>query len=238
MTETGWQSTVQTDFALDIYKELWPGCQIHENDTYGQTEKTAKILDFGDVDKIIRISGIQKQMAQRFRKPYNGGNHPDFTLRYSRPSSDNVVEHERLMTAHAREGASYPRRYAFGRVYDDHSKGIYQMYILDVDELIEGIKSGVIEEDGPIKNDEGQEMMAYKLGDIRGVGAVVKQWSRQDSSRETDGGTKTAVTMYSCTVCGERKPIPGQRPLTPEPSISVGCQNCERIQTHTPQGVR
>jgi len=52
------------------------------------------------------------------------------------------------------------------------------------------------------------------------------------------GPDHAAVTMYVCTVCGERKPIPGQRPLTPEPRISVGCQACERIQTHKPQGVR
>jgi hypothetical protein len=47
-----------------------------------------------------------------------------------------------------------------------------------------------------------------------------------------------AVTMYRCLACGERKAIPGERPLTATPRISVGCQSCERIQTHKPQGVR
>jgi DNA-directed RNA polymerase subunit RPC12/RpoP len=46
------------------------------------------------------------------------------------------------------------------------------------------------------------------------------------------------VTMYVCLACGKRKKIPGQAPLQPEPRISVGCPNCERIQTHKPQGVR
>jgi len=48
----------------------------------------------------------------------------------------------------------------------------------------------------------------------------------------------TAVTMYACMACSERKAIPGERPLAPEPRISIGCQACERIQTHKPQGVR
>jgi len=46
------------------------------------------------------------------------------------------------------------------------------------------------------------------------------------------------VTAYVCAACGERKHIPGQRPLRPTPSIRVGCRACERIQRHTPQGVR
>jgi hypothetical protein len=46
------------------------------------------------------------------------------------------------------------------------------------------------------------------------------------------------VTMYCCQACGRRRPIPGQRPLSPTPRISIGCPDCERIQPHTPQGVR
>jgi len=45
------------------------------------------------------------------------------------------------------------------------------------------------------------------------------------------------VTVYRCRVCSERKHIPGQRPLHPEPSISVGCPSCERIRSFVAPGV-
>jgi len=177
----GWQMEVQKQHALDIYRELWPGCEIHENDSHGAEEQTARLLDFGDVDKIIlHDDGRQMQMSQRFRKPYNGNNDPDFTLRYSRPTSDKPIEHSRLMAAHDDGAASYPRRYSFGRVHDDHSRGIYELYIVDTEALITAIKTGEIAEHGPKVNPEGQRFMWYEVDELRDAGAVVREW-RPDS---------------------------------------------------------
>lgn len=186
----GWQMDVQTEDALPIYREFWPECEVVENDSIGQQEQVAKILDFGDVDKIIRLPGQQIHMAQRFRKPYydHGSGewvHPDFTLRYSRPTSDNIIEYERLMEAHETAAAAYPRRYSFGRVHTNANRGLYELYILDTDVLIDAIKSGGVNEHGPIETDEGQEFMAYKINAIDEVGAVIHQW-RTDESKETE----------------------------------------------------
>ena len=179
----GWQATVQRQFAVPIYQKFWSNCEVIENDSLGETEKTAKILDFGDVDKIIRIGGKQIHMAQRFRKPFckrdsNEKQDPDFTLRYSRPQSPHTIEYQRLMDAVDDESAAYPRRYSFGRVHEDHSRGLYELYILDTDRLVEAIKSGELDEHGPIPNSEGQTFMAYNMEEIRRSGIVVNSWSK------------------------------------------------------------
>jgi len=184
----GWQMEVQQNFAIDAYKEIWDGCRVHETDARCDDEETARLLDFGDVDKIIiHNDARQVHMAQRFRKPYgDGGNDPDFTLRYSRPRSTEVIEYERLMNAHESECASYPSRYSFGRVFEDHNKGIYELFIIDTDRFIRAVKDGRITEDGPIKNGEGQEFMSYDVQDIRACGAVRHEWT-PESVRGDDG---------------------------------------------------
>lgn len=200
MTFGGWQEQVQKESALPIYKELWDGCVVVENDSLGETEKAARILDFGDVDKIIRISGLQIHMAQRFRKPYFSNYNdewvdPDFTLRYSRPTTDNTIEYERLMEAASNGAVAYPKRYSFGRVHNDHEKGLYELYILDVDELIEQIQSGSVEEDGPIKTNEGQEFMAYDIDELIASGIVVKSWSENETTKPDKNG-QTGLCDY------------------------------------------
>jgi len=182
----GWQATVQSSYAIDIYESIWGGCEVIENDSLGQTETTAKILDFGDVDKIIKIKGTQIHMAQRFRKPYAGGVDPDFTLRYSRPISSHEIEYSRLMSAYTNDAAAYPKRYSFGRVYNDHTKGLYELYIIDTDSLIEGINSGQIDEEGPIPTGEGQKFTAYDIEDIKNAGAIVKEWNDNDGVVEIE----------------------------------------------------
>jgi len=176
----GWQSTVQSEFAIDIYESFWENCEVIENDSLGETETTARILDFGDVDKIIKIKGTQIHLAQRFRKPYRDGIDPDFTLRYSRPTSEHEIEYSRLMSAHTNGAAAYPKRYSFGRVYNDHQKGLYELYIIDTDSLIEAIKSNQINEKGPISTREGQKFTAYDIQEIRGCGALVMEWNDND----------------------------------------------------------
>lgn len=170
---------MQTDFAVDIYRTFWD-CEVVENDSYGANgERVAQLLDFGDVDKIIRIGTEQVFMAQRFRKPYWNGEEwaePDMTLRYSRPCSDNIVEYERLMKNVGSDRTMYPSRYALGRVYNNHEDGIYELYILDTESFVNAIREGRITEYGPIKTDEGQEFMSYDINEIEGVGAVVKKW--------------------------------------------------------------
>ena len=180
----GWAPDVQADYAVGLYKQFWDECQVIENDSLGKEEQVAQILDYGDVDKIIRIGGKQIHMAQRFRKPYPDPNtgelvDPDFTLRYSRPLSDHTIEYQRLMDAYTSRSAAYPRRYSFGRVYDDHERGLYELYILDTDELIKKIRSNSIREIGPIKNYQGQEFMAYKLNELRRQNVIVKEWKHQ-----------------------------------------------------------
>lgn len=177
----GWQADVQTEYAIPIYKQFWDGCEVIENDANGETEETALILDFGDVDKIIRIACKNILLAQRFRKPYWDGEDgmwkdPDFSLRYSRPTSDNIIEYERLMRNYEDPAAFYPRRYSFGRVYNDHNHGLYELYILDTKRIIETIKAGTLPEDGPIPTNEGQEMMTYAIDDLRDAGAILKEW--------------------------------------------------------------
>lgn len=180
----GWAPTVQADYAVGLYKQFWDECDVIENDSLGAEEHVAQILDYGDVDKIIRIGGKQIHMAQRFRKPFWSDNRnewvdPDFTLRYSRPQSDHTIEYERLMNAYSSGSAAYPRRYSFGRVYNDHERGLYELYILDTDELIKQIKNGSVSETGPIENYQGQEFMAYKLPELRRRDVVVKEWKHQ-----------------------------------------------------------
>jgi len=185
----GWQMKVQQRFAVDIYKQIWRGCRVHETDARASEEGTARLLDFGDVDKIIiHEDSRQVHMAQRFRKPYGYDKiDPDFTLRYSRPYSDETIEYERLMTAHDSGDASYPSRYAFGRVRSDHSEGIYVLYIIDTDRLIDGIKKGNIRERGPKKvRKEGQEFMWYDIDDIRAYGAVCEYWE-PNTDNSADG---------------------------------------------------
>jgi len=174
----GWQATIQTEFAIGVYEDIWSDCEVVENDLHGKDEHVAQILDFGDVDKIIRV-GLAKQihMAQRFRKPYYSKRdgvwkEPDFTLRYDRPASDKPVEYQRLMAAYDSGTSAYPRRYAFGRVYNDAERGLYELYIIDVDALIEGIKSGAIPRADERTTDEGQVFYAYSLGDITENGTV------------------------------------------------------------------
>lgn len=182
----GWQSYVQENHAIPIYQEFWEDCTVIENDSNGADEQSARILDFGDVDKIIKIGGKQIHMAQRFRKPWgpNESRDPDFTLRYSRPTSTRQIEYERLMNAHGDGAAAYPRRYSFGRVHPDHRDGLYELYIFNTDTLIDAIKSGQLHEKGPIRVGEGQEMMAYDLNDIRRVGAIEKEWMEDNSGME------------------------------------------------------
>jgi len=180
----GWQADVQTKFAVPIYESLWSDCEVVENDTLGAEERAAKILDFGDVDKIIRIGSQQIHMAQRFRKPYsprgeNRSYDPDFTLRYSRPSSQHEVEYARLMEAHSNGASAYPRRYSFGRVHEDHNRGLYELYILDTDALIEAIKAETITEKGPIPNGEGQTFLAYDMAELKELSIIVDHWSQQ-----------------------------------------------------------
>lgn len=180
----GWAPDVQSDYAVGLYKKFWDECEVVENDSLGEEEHVAQILDYGDVDKIIRIGGKQIHMAQRFRKPFWSDNKgewkdPDFTLRFSRPKSDNTIEYERLMNAYNSPSAAYPRRYSFGRVYNDHERGLYELYILDTDRLIKNIRSGSIREIGPIENYQGQEFMAYKLPQLRQSGIIVKEWNHQ-----------------------------------------------------------
>jgi hypothetical protein len=174
----GWQMDVQQRFAVDIYEEMWDGCRVHENDAHAEDEDTAELLDFGDVDKIIiHPDSRQVHMAQRFRKPFGRDNQdPDFTLRYSRPCSNETIEYERLMTAYEAEHANYPSRYAFGRVKNDHTEGLYELFIFNTSDLIQGIKSGEITENGPRKTHEGQEFMWYDTDEIESYGAVSKYW--------------------------------------------------------------
>jgi hypothetical protein len=181
----GWQSAVQTEHAVPIYESIWGDCEVIENDTLGETEKSARILDYGDVDKIVRIGGKQIHMAQRFRKPFykqqsDQPQDPDFTLRYSRPDSDHAVEYERLMNAVGDDCAAYPRRYSFGRVHEQHDRGLYELYILDTDRLVKAIQSGEITESGPIPTQEGQTFMAYKMDEIRQNGIVVESWEQRE----------------------------------------------------------
>lgn len=187
----GWQAEVQRESAVAVYEQFWDGCEVIENDALGEEERSAQILDFGDVDKIIWIEGRQIHMAQRFRKPYFSQSHdewrdPDFTLRYSRPTSDHTIEYQRLMDAHDDGAAAYPRRYAFGRVHNDHTQGLYELYIIDTDRLIDAIKSGSLHETGPIPTEEGQKFMAYDVDDIVAQNIVVKKWSEQTRPDEPE----------------------------------------------------
>lgn len=188
----GWQGEVQTQSAVPLYRQFWDGCEVIENDTLGSDEYTAQILDFGDVDKIIRIGGRQIHMAQRFRKPYYSERKgewcdPDFTLRYSRPTSDNMLEYERLMNAYTDGAVAYPRRYAFGRVHNDHTRGLYELYILDTDKLIESIVENKLTEDGPIPTEEGQGFMSYDVDEIASLDIITKNWVKQtDGDKITD----------------------------------------------------
>jgi len=186
VTFDGWQSEVQQRFAVDIYHTLWDNCTVIENDSHGSNgEFVAQMLDFGDVDKIVQVGTEQVFMAQRFRKPYfshakNKWCEPDFTLRYSRPYSDEVIEYERLMNNVGSERSMYPSRYAFGRVHNDHDKGIYEMYIFNTDELINSIKTGKVPENGPRETKEGQEFMWYRLDDILSLAdeIVAHSWDK------------------------------------------------------------
>jgi hypothetical protein len=189
----GWQMVVQQKFAVDIYEQMWGGCRVHENDAHAKDGNTAELLDFGDVDKIIvHEDSRQVHMAQRFRKPYGPNNtDPDFTLRYSRPYSDETIEHERLMTAFESDCANYPSRYAFGRVHTDHSSGIYELFIIDTDKLIKGIKNHLIAEHGPRENGEGQKFMWYDIDQIRRYGAVCNHWQSN-----SDTGGQTGLFQY------------------------------------------
>jgi len=184
----GWQAKVQREHAISIYRQFWDGCEVIENDANGKTEETARVLDYGDVDKIIKIAGTQIHMAQRFRKPWGPNNNqdPDFTIRHSRPVSERTIEYERLMSAHKNDAAAYPKRYAFGRVYPEHEKGLYELYIFNTDKLISAIKSGEVPEHGPKRVGEGQTMMWYDVSDIRSAGVIEKEWHETGGKKSLD----------------------------------------------------
>lgn len=203
----GWQMKVQQNFAVSIYQNMWSGCRVHENDAHAEDGNTAELLDFGDVDKIIvHEDSRQMHMAQRFRKPYGpDGNEPDFTLRYDRPYSDKIIEYERLMTAYESECANYPSRYAFGRVHRDHSLGIYELFIIATDKLIEGIKNGLITENGPRVTGEGQEFMWYDLEQIKRYDAVCKHWTSNKHSSDTDNDSQQSAKQTGLFQYGSGK---------------------------------
>lgn len=193
MTFSGWQTDVQPEFAVPIYHQIWEQCEVIENDSRGADgEKVARLLDYGDVDKIIRVGAEQVFMAQRFRKPYwdsqrEEWREPDMTLRYSRPNSDRTIEYERLMSHVGSDRAMYPSRYAFGRVNNDHTEGIYELYILDTDRLINAIRDGDISEKGPIPTAEGQEFMSYSVDEIETAGAVEHSWTKDAEVPDNPG---------------------------------------------------
>lgn len=206
----GWAMDVQEKFAVDLYEQFWDGCDVVEADSLGAEESVAQILDYGDVDKIIWMPGQQIHMAQRFRKPYWDSRRsewadPDFTLRYSRPTSDHRIEYDRLMAAADDEAAAYPKRYAFGRVYNDHTKGLYELYIIDTDRLIDGINAGTIPERGPITTEEGQTFKAYDIEDIEAAGGVVKHWHRHPTTPDE----KEDITAW-CAGGSMRSPNGGE----------------------------
>lgn len=49
-------------------------------------------------------------------------------------------------------------------------------------------------------------------------------------------GDDSAITIYRCQACGQRKCIPA-RPLTATPTIHTNCARCGRRRKHCPQGV-
>jgi len=188
---------MQERHALDIYREAYGGCKIHQNDKKALNEDIARLLDFGDVDKIIEPanSGSNIFLAQRFRR--NRDPYPtDFTLRCEREGTDEKIEYDRLMDGYNRDDSVYPKRYAFGVCADDPiNNGFRHLSVIDTTRLIKKIISGELPEKGPKKNKDGDgeydgtKFYIYPVHELKPQDLVVWDW-RPD----------TGVTWYRSDV--------------------------------------
>lgn len=174
-----WQSQFQP-IIDDLYVDYWgEGCDIHHIDQEN-SEQISLVLDYFGIDKMVEFDGMLFFIAQRIRQSYGSrALVPDFTLRYSRPNSDNEVEYQKLMKSTSSDFSVYPGIYSFGCMYQDESRGFYEFYLFDIDEVIELIKSENIHEKGPIETSEGQKMLAYDPMELKKRGACIYFWSEE-----------------------------------------------------------
>lgn len=193
----GFSLEMQERFALDIYEQGWDGCEVIQNDKKAKDEEIAQLLDFGDVDKIIKPNTDETNIAvaQRFRR--NRDPQPtDFTLRCFRKGREDGVEYQRLMDAYHRDDAIYPKRYAFGVGEDNPRDNGFRVFcVLETDVVIEAIQSGELTENGPIKNyDEygnwdGTKFYVYPIHEVYEVGAPLWEWTPQEGIKYFDSNS-------------------------------------------------
>lgn len=162
---------MQQEFALDIYSDWWPDCEIVEPDQ--QESYLYKTMDFSGVDKIIIFSGGgMLHLPQRFRRVETGR---DFTLRTS-GSSGNSVEIDKLKTAYNR-GMGFPEFYAFGRYSaDKKSEGFIDFWLIRLKKLFNVWSDGNIEYEGPIPTHDDKEFIAFPVQNLIDEGLIEKQW--------------------------------------------------------------
>lgn len=180
------QQKMQKEYALDLYREQYPECEIVEVDTEGQDERVAKLFDFSGVDKMIeKQSGTTVLLSQRFRRKSVGN---DFSLTYSRPHTTNPVEFERLHLALKDDYAMMPKVYGFG-VADDikngkssdryaYEQGFESFYMFDMELLVKSVANETIDFFVPNSTSNGNGNRAAYIDptELEKAGAIINSW--------------------------------------------------------------
>lgn len=155
-----WSEKMQKH-AEGYYQDFWPECEVLDVDTYGKDEEVAKYLDFSGVDKmVLRDDGLLVHVAQRFRRPRDGGEKIDFTIRCKREYSEHLIEYHKLLEAY-KNNCQYPSYYAFGVSKEDGlENGFENFWILNTHDIVEGLVSTEGEykgfwAKGPVDNGDG-----------------------------------------------------------------------------------
>lgn len=134
-----WSSEKIQPLANKIYSKVWPDCQILDLED-DQKDSLKQALDFGGVDKAIRLKdGTIGLLAQRFRR-YTEREYDDFTLRYSRPRSQYKTECEKALKA-LKENRMVAGYYAYFHVNKEEN-GFSRFRIIKFREFLEYWRDG------------------------------------------------------------------------------------------------
>jgi len=159
-----WEKEVQQKYALDIYKRVWPGCDVTEIDLETDTSVSLKKLDFSGLDKLVIWRGVSYHIAQRFRGPREDGDVVDFSFRYKTPDNKGGIrkaEFFNLKNAYNNNGWM-PNFYVFGITVNGPSElnqrdsgGFLVLYIYELKRMIKAIVDGRLKEIGVYRNSKG-----------------------------------------------------------------------------------
>ena len=164
---------MQKRFAIDIYKQVWPGCEVLPVDE--QETEWSKKLDYSGVDKIILIDGCTRiDLPQRFRNKNSGS---DFTIRCSLPNGKRTEAHK-LAKTYKEHRDHFPKFYALG-VYDgkNKSKGFEDFYIINLRDLWDKAKEGHVNSERKIAHGSKEEFAIFEKEELARLDLIHYQWT-------------------------------------------------------------